>query len=235
MKVRKLNYAQFKLEKQNLLSLVREWQKTDNEFFDQNYSKLYNSDLHYYWCESVQDMINFLEKDISEAKDLNFEKNECVFFIAEDDDIQGIALGYEPSTYRGYTNEFFGISGTFFEIKDMMISPTSMISRCYSIEEEEEEDVPHKKIGKELLKAVVDHVNTLDRSYPISARPNYNNQTAKDFFEKNLFELGCDSMGHRYTLKVANFVHIDKNIHKEVVTNMNTLVIEDYQPLSFTR
>ncbi|WP_454781884.1 hypothetical protein [Legionella sp. WA2022007384] len=56
-------------------------------------------------------MINFLEKDISEEENSNFEKNEFAFFIAED---EGIALGYGPSTYRSYSNEFFGISGTFF-------------------------------------------------------------------------------------------------------------------------
>lgn len=228
MNVRKLNYAQFKLEKQKILSLMCEWQKTDNEFFHQNYSRLYNSDLHNYWRESVRDMINFLEKKISEKDDSNFEKSDFSFFIAEDGDIQGIALGIGPCTYRAYSNEFFGISGTFFEIKDMIISASSMLSRCFPIEG----DVSHKRIGKELLKAVVNHVSTLDKSYPISARPHYNNQTAHDFFGKNLFGLACGSMGHSFTLKVADFVHINKNIHKELIANQSTVVVEDYQPPS---
>ncbi|VEB35569.1 hypothetical protein [Legionella cherrii] len=228
MKVRKLNYPQFKLEKQKILSLMREWQKTANEFFEQNYSRLSNSDLHYHWRESVRDMIIFLEKDIPENDERNFEKNDFAFFIAEDDDIQGIALGSGPHTYRSNSNEFFGIRGTFFEIEEMIISAPSMLSRCYSIEGEG----AHKRIGKELLKAVVDHVSTLDNPYPISARPHYNNRTAHDFFEKNLFELECGSIGHSYRLKVANFVNIDKNIHQELMANKSTVVIEDYESLS---
>lgn len=225
MKVRKLNYTQFKIEKQKILSVVREWQKTDKEFYAQNYSRLHNSDLHYHWSESVRDMINFLEKDIQEKDDSKFEKNDFAFFIAEDDDIQGIALGSGPCTYRGYSNEFFGISGTFFEINEMIIAASSMLSRCYPIEDK----VSHKRIGKELLKAVVNHVSTLDKPYPISARPHYNNNTAHEFFEKNLFKLGCGSMGHSYTLKVGDFVYIDQKIHKENIANKITLVIDDYQ------
>ncbi|HAT6978756.1 TPA: hypothetical protein JAN54_10780 [Legionella pneumophila] len=231
MNVRKLNYAQFKLEKQKILSLMREWQKTANEFFDQNYSRLSNPDLHHHWCESVSDMIKFLEKNIPEKDESNFEKNDFAFFIAEDVDIQGIALGSGPCTYRGYSNEFFGISGTFFEIEDIIISAASMLSRCYLVEKEG----AHKRIGKELLKAVVDHVSTLNKPYPISARPHYNNRTAHDFFEKNLFELGCGSMEHSYTLKVTDFVNINKNIHKELIANKSTLVIEDYQSPSLIR
>ena len=63
-----MNYTQFKIEKQKILSVVREWQKTDKEFYVQNYSRLHNSDLHYHWSESVRDMINFLEKRIFKKK-----------------------------------------------------------------------------------------------------------------------------------------------------------------------
>jgi hypothetical protein len=231
MNVTKLNYAQFKVEKQKILSLVREWQRTDEEFFDQNYSIVCNSDLRYHWKESVIDMITFLEKNIPEEEEPNFEKGRFSFFIAEDEEgIQGIALGIGPCTLQGYSVTLFGISGTFFEIKDMLIARAAMHSRCYSIKDK----VPHKSIGKELLKALVNHVNTLDKPYPILARPHHNNRIAHDFFENHLFRLECGSIGHSYILKVADFVRVPK-AHKEHLGNKRVLIIEDYEVPSIVR
>jgi hypothetical protein len=237
MKIRILNYAQFLTEKQKILSVVRAWQKIDNEFFDQCYSKLTNSGLRYHWTESVKAMIEFLEKDIPEKDGNNFEKNGFSFFIAEDDGddadadadaedsiIEGIALGSGIRTYGGYSITLFGTSGTFFEIKDMIIGASSMLPRCYPIENK----VPPKRIGKELLKAIVNHLSTQDTPYPILARPHHNNETAHNFFEKYLFKLDCGSIGHSFTLNVADFIYIDQ-VHKEKIKDKDILVIEDYQ------
>lgn len=227
MKVRKLNYEQLKAEKSKILSLMLKWQKTYKEFFDLNYAKASNLDLRYHWNESVSDMIEFLQKDIPEQDECRYATNGFAFFIAEDDDneVLGIALGGGISTYRGFANQLFGISGTFFRIEEMVISVSAMLPRCFRIEE----IVPHRRIGKELLKAVVNHVNTLEKQYPISVCPHYNNKNAHEFFEKNLFTLGCGSMGHSYALKIADFEHINKNIHKERIAGKNTFVIDDYK------
>ncbi|MBI2785919.1 MAG: hypothetical protein HYX60_06290, partial [Legionella longbeachae] len=192
MKIRKLDYTQFKIEKQKILSMMREWKQTEKEFSMLNYAKKHNSDLSYHWGHSVKDMIKYLEKDILETEDCSYAKNDFAFFIAEEDGIQGIALAAGPYTYRGYSTDFFGVSGTYFEIKEIMISASSMISRCYPIEDK----MPHKEIGKELLKAIVNHASSLNKLYPILARPHYNNKTAHKFFEKHFFELDCGSMGH---------------------------------------
>ncbi|STX29945.1 Uncharacterised protein [Legionella beliardensis] len=227
MKVRKLSYAQFKVEKQKILAIVRGWENTYKEFFDKNYSIMHNSDLRYHWRESIVDMINFLEKNITEQTGSNLEKNGFALFIAEDDNenIQGMALGGGLRTYGGYSNTFFGMSGTFYEIKEMIISASSMLSRCYQAEDK----VLHKSIGKELLKAIINHVQTQAIPYPIAARPHHSNEIAHKFFEKYLFTLGCGSLGHSYTLNVAEFGYIDQSHHKECIASTTVVVFDDYK------
>ncbi|CEK11815.1 hypothetical protein [Legionella hackeliae] len=195
MKIRKLSYSEFEAEKQNVLAVLLEWQKMQEEHTSKNLFKSTNSNLLYHWKESVKDMIAYLKKEISNEGAIRFKKNGFCFLIAEEnDEIQGMALGVGLCTYKSQANEFFGASGLYFDISDMLISASCMLSRCYPQETEQ----AHKRVGKELLKAMVNHVSSMEKPCRVLARPHFNNEIAQQFFAKYLFQESGGFLGYSF-------------------------------------
>ncbi|WED43513.1 hypothetical protein [Legionella cardiaca] len=224
MKIRKLSYPEFEAEKQNLLAVLLEWQKMEKEYTSKNLFKSTNSNLLYHWKESVKDMVDFLKKNISEESVSRYKKNGFCFLIAEEDEeIQGIALGGGIRTYNWEANNFFGASGMYFEISEMLISASCMLSRCYP-----QETQTHKRVGKELLIAMVNHVSSMEKPYRVLGRPHFNNESAKQFFAKHLFQQSGGFLGYSYTLEVEHFKLIGKSMSRELIARENIWLIEDY-------
>ncbi len=134
-------------------------------------------------------------------------------------------LGGGICTYKSQANEFFGAMGRYFEISEMLISASCMLSRCYP---QEENLQAHKQVGKELLIAMVDHVNSLGKQCRVLARPHFNNETAKQFFSKHLFKQSGGCIGYSYTLEIEHFKWIAKARHRELIAKEYTWLIEDY-------
>ena len=225
MKIRKLNYSEFEVEKQNLLTVLLEWQKKQEEHTSKNPFKSTNYNLLHHWRESVNDMVAYLKKDISREGACRFKKNGFCFLIAEDEkEIQGVALGSGICTYQSQANEFFGANGMYFEISDMLISASCMLSRCYPQETEQ----AHKRVGKELLLTMVNHVSSMEKPCRVLGRPHFNNEIAKQFFAKHRFQQSGGFLGYSYTLEVDHFKWIDKTMSRERIATESIWLIEDY-------
>jgi hypothetical protein len=225
MKIRKLNETLFKSEKQKILSVILEWKESYRIDVEGMVKKLglrnatwfakEPSELLGNWWESMNDMINFLEK--------NQEKypHGFTFFIAENDEdntIQGIAMGYGPQKYGGHCNSIFGIkAGTYFKIQEIMVSEPHIFARGFHTLYNY--NASHQRIGKALLQAVVHHVNNLDKPYPISSQPHPGNDHAREFFSKNFFKSDSGSMGCSYVLEVSDFASFAQNSHDEFHTS----------------
>jgi hypothetical protein len=246
MEVRKLNYAEFLLEKQKILELVSEWEKEakdkhnekakelikNNSFFSDSLTK--NRSISYqFWSDSLMDMKSFLKKELSKEAGEELEKNGFAFFIAHSNGaVKGIALLDGIHNFTDQANEFFGVKlGSQYEVQDIIISASSMIDRYYPAKDKLDNTV--LRTEKELIKSIVQHVRGFGEPKPIIVRPHFQDDYSATFFTNNAFQRNCGAFGISFTLEVNAFPYINNTTQIEKIAGNDVLVIENYSHPNF--
>lgn len=233
MKISRLDFDQFQHEKDQLLSTLIGWYTSAQDYYQKNFNYLNDAkstkmSIYHYWKEAIERLIKYLEREFQEDRVAEYKSRSFRFFLAEDNGLQGIAWGViETHREIPFGPTLFGVHGTYYEIMDIIISPSNLLPLCFPVEPKYQQTL----VEKALLIDIVNFVNALPRVYPISLVPDNGDDTTAQFLMKNLFQPGGGMMGCAYTLAPNKFDLI-KKIHNANIGSNQVFVIDDYDTTS---
>lgn len=223
MKIRSLDFDQFRLEKNQIADKLKEWQLVVKSYFAKNYKTCTDAGSIHFWESAVNNLIEYYQVEFNESDIAAYKSASFRLFLIEDQELEGIAFG-RLKDYNHKADTFFGIRvGMGFEIDEMFVSPDNLLSRCFPIEPKH----PQKHVERALLLGTIDFLKTMNPVYPIVVRPENSDKWTEQFLENNLFVGRGGAFGMSYKLESGKF-DIVANSRQESIGENSVLIIDDY-------